>query len=100
MVGSGCYNCPVNPCGTITYRGSHCSIHRARLGLGDPKTHADDIRSMSDEELAMLFESILSARDHWWMDGLAEHGVDLELKEFPLLSQAIHLDWLRTSVEE
>ena len=55
---------------------------------------------MSDEELAALFESILSARDHWWLDGLAEKGVDIELREVPLLSQATHLDWLRTTMEE
>lgn len=101
MIGSGCHNCPVNPCGTIHYRGSACSLYRSRLGLGDPKTHGDDIRSMSDEELAALFESLLSERDHWWLDGLAAQGiVDIELREAPLLSQATHLDWLRTPMED
>lgn len=54
MNGSGCKNCPVNPCETTNYRGSTCAAQRAKLGLGDPKTNADQIRAMSDEELANL----------------------------------------------
>lgn len=52
MNGSGCKNCPVKPCETMNYRGSTCAAQRAKLGLGDPKTNADHIRAMSDEELA------------------------------------------------
>ena len=52
MNGSGCKNCPVKPCETMNYRGSTCAAQRAKLGLGDPKTNADRIRAMSDEELA------------------------------------------------
>ena len=50
-IGSGCKTCPVNPCETLTYRGSTCAAQRAKHGLGDPLTHADRIRAMSDEEL-------------------------------------------------
>lgn len=50
-IGSGCKTCPVNPCETLTYRGSTCAAQRAKHGLGDPLTHADQIRAMSDEEL-------------------------------------------------
>lgn len=49
--GGGCVGCPVNPCQTLTYRGSTCTAQRARFGLGDPLTNADWIRAMSDEEL-------------------------------------------------
>lgn len=52
MKGSGCKNCPVNPCETMNYRGSTCSAQRARFGLGDPATNADIMRSMTDKELA------------------------------------------------
>lgn len=52
MNGSGCKNCPVNPCHTLYYRGSYCCEQRAKHGLGDPMTNADRIRSMTDEELA------------------------------------------------
>jgi len=52
MNGSGCKNCPVNPCETTNYRGSTCAAQRAKFGLGDPQTNADRIRAMSDEELA------------------------------------------------
>lgn len=51
MNGSGCKNCPVQMCVTLTYRGSMCASQRAKLGLGDPATNADRIREMSDEEL-------------------------------------------------
>lgn len=54
MNGSGCRNCPVKPCETMNYRGSTCSAQRAKFGLGDPDTNADRIRSMTDEELAIL----------------------------------------------
>lgn len=52
MNGSGCKNCPVNHCETMNYRGSTCAAQRAKFGLGDPKTNADRIRAMTDEELA------------------------------------------------
>ena len=53
MRGSGCKTCPVQPCETMQYRGSTCAAQRANLGLGDPKTIADEIRSMGDEEMAI-----------------------------------------------
>lgn len=54
MNGSGCKNCPVNPCETMNYRGSACAAQRAKFGLGDPMTKADRIRAMTDEELANM----------------------------------------------
>jgi hypothetical protein len=54
MNGSGCKNCPVNPCETTNYRGSTCAAQRAKFGLGDPQTNADRIRAMPDGELAMI----------------------------------------------
>lgn len=54
--GSGCYNCPVKGC-TAAYRGSRCSNLRELAGVDtDPKTNADRIRAMSDEELAKWLE--------------------------------------------
>lgn len=52
MIGSGCKNCPVKPCYTLHYRGSYCAEQRAKHGLGGPRTNADKIRAMTDEELA------------------------------------------------
>ena len=52
MKGSGCNNCPVKGC-TAEYRGSRCAHLRELAGVDtDPKTNADRIRAMSDEELA------------------------------------------------
>lgn len=49
--GSGCYNCPVKGC-SAAYRGSWCAYLRGQAGVDtDPKTNADRIRAMSDEEL-------------------------------------------------
>ena len=52
MNGSGCKNCPVEKCETMRYRGSTCAAQRAKLGLGDPKTNYDRIRSMTPREFA------------------------------------------------
>jgi hypothetical protein len=52
MNGSGCKNCPVEKCETMRYRGSTCAAQRAKLGLGDPETNWDRIRSMTPRELA------------------------------------------------
>ena len=56
MNGSGCKNCPVNPCETINYRGSTCAAQRAKYGLGDPMSNAERIRSMTDEEFAKFID--------------------------------------------
>ena len=63
MNGSGCKNCPVKPCETMNYRGSACAAQRAKFGLGDPKTNADRIRAMTDDELAE-FISACGCPDH------------------------------------
>ncbi len=51
MSRSGCKTCPVVQCDTVTYCGSRCMALRAVHGLGDPKTNADAIREMTDEQL-------------------------------------------------
>ena len=58
--GSGCLKCPVNEFDCdAQYRGSRCAALRAKAGVDfDPKTNADRIRAMSDEELA---ETLCSA---------------------------------------
>ncbi len=51
--GSGCLKCPVNrfDC-DAQYRDSRCAALRAKAGADfDPKTNADRIRSMNDEDL-------------------------------------------------
>lgn len=57
MSRSGCKTCPVVQCDTVTYRGSRCKELRTVHGLGDPKTNADAIREMTDEQLceALLY---------------------------------------------
>lgn len=51
MSRSGCKTCPVVQCDTVTYRGSRCKELRTVHGLGDPKTNADALREMTDEQL-------------------------------------------------
>ena len=65
MNGSGCKNCPVKHCDTLTYRGSRCASLRDKFGLGDPKTNADHIRSMTDEELEEGIRAISLGSDPW-----------------------------------
>ena len=64
-IGSGCKTRPVNPCETLTYRGSTCAAQRAKHGLGDPLTHADRIRAMSDEELERFIRNIAIHFEPW-----------------------------------
>lgn len=75
-IGSGCKTCPVNPCETLTYRGSTCAAQRAKHGLGDPLTHADRIRAMSDEELAAWMAECNAYGEHadasQWLPWLQE----------------------------
>lgn len=54
--GSGCLKCPVDEFGCdAQYRGSRCAALRAKVGADfEPKTNADRIRAMSDEQLANL----------------------------------------------
>ncbi|MGN0998666.1 MAG: hypothetical protein ACI4PO_03865 [Faecousia sp.] len=61
MNGSGCKNCPVKNCITITYRGSTCAAQRAKLGLGDPKTMADWFRSLDDEKMVNAIWCLINA---------------------------------------
>ena len=79
MNGSGCKNCPVNPCHTLHYRGSYCAEQRAKYGLGDPQTNADKIRAMTDEELAM------------WMSECNAFGENAEASQW--------LPWLKQPAE-
>ena len=84
MNGSGCKNCPVNHCETMNYRGSTCAAQRAKFGLGDPKTNADRIRAMSDEELAWELMT-------WRLETDAKHqGVE---SNYPNTQKTI-LEWL------
>ena len=78
MNGSGCKNCPVKPCETMNYRGSACAAQRGKLGLGDPKTNADRIRAMTDEELAeyLVYHNPYSTEQNClkWLQQPAEGG--------------------------
>ena len=53
MLGSGCSTCPVKDC-DAQYRGSRCAAQRDTLGLGDPQTNIDKIRTMNERELIRL----------------------------------------------
>ena len=80
---SGCKNCPVKPCETL-YRGSICLSRRHKLGLGDPMTNADRIRSMSDEELAEFLSDLAddgNLRIREWLQQPAEENDHDERKE-------------------
>lgn len=86
MKGSGCNHCPVNQweC-DAQYRGSRCAELRAKAGIeSDPKTNADRIRNMSDEQMATellpmfeeLCESGVPSPDYmrWWLKQPAEEA--------------------------
>ncbi len=68
--GSGCLKCPVNEFDCdAQYRGARCAALRAKEGVDfDPKTNADRIRSMSDDELAEYLSFIAYERETPWSD--------------------------------
>ena len=84
MNGSGCENCPVNPCETMNYRGSTCAAQREKFGLGDPQTKADRIRAMSDEELA----DFITDKEKGWCTDIGRE-----------MYYQYNLEWLKQPVE-
>ena len=88
MAGSGCKNCPVKPCGTMNYRGSWCAAARAKFGLGDPKTNADRIREMTEEEMVDF------------LDGVSAAGCPCPARNCRSSCKECILDWLREPCEE
>lgn len=83
---SGCNDCPAFAKCTVTYRGSACKALRESYGVHtDPKSNADRIRGMSDEELATLLMCDSS-------DRCFKGDCDNCFRE--------ELDWLRQPAEE
>ena len=58
-------------------------------------TNADAIRQMSDEDLAILFTTIIAERDKMWMEKLKAVGVRADFIESPAMSIRAHLNYLR-----
>ena len=59
-------------------------------------TNADLIRSFSDEELALMFVTIVSETEHYYMDKLKEAGIDADLIEFFGASFQSQLEYLQS----
>lgn len=105
--GSGCKNCPVNPCTTMQYRGSTCSAQRARYGLGDPSTVGDKLRAMfaTDEGIADLFLALDVSRAEeftlHYCDGENNCiGEDGDITCNDEMRKACILRWLRKPAEK
>ena len=95
MNGSGCKNCPVNPCKTMNYRGSTCAAQRAKFGLGDPQTNADRIRAMSDEELSKIINAFTAYFEDCNRRLTDTDCHDCELYELCSLGEGKAIDWLK-----
>ena len=63
-------------------------------------TNGDFIRAMDDNALALLLEQICHVRDEYAIQKLADAGIPVELIEFPTVSIADHLKWLKQEVSE
>ena len=105
---SGCHACPVVKC-DATYRGSRCAAYRYKHGLGDPKTIADLIRSMSDEELTDAIHRVYSKLSDGSMNDFSnlfcdgENGcidADGNITCSPDMEKACVLRWLRSPAKE
>ena len=65
MNGSGCINCPVKDCQTMHYRGSTCAAQRAKYGLGDPLTNADQIHRWDIDNHAEFLHAVHLGFSPW-----------------------------------
>lgn len=95
----------MDPCLTLTYRGSTCAEQRAKHGLGDPLTNADRIRAMSDEEMTErifeLYNNDTEGLSNLFCDGKAGCIVgngDIECNDDRV--KACILRWLQQPAEE
>lgn len=89
--GSGCPACPAFDACTAPYRSSRCAVLRYKYSLGDPKTHFDEIKAMSVEEMAEYIDKHFT--EAMWCnsppDDCPPHGKCMTCL----------LDWLRSPVE-
>ena len=77
MNGSGCHACPAREqCNAQMYRGLACLAIRESVGLGDPRTNADRIRAMTDEELAEMISGIHYDWENPWRTQFARKFCD------------------------
>ena len=105
---SGCNTCPVVKC-DATYRGSRCAAYRDKHGLGDPKTIADQIRYMSDDELAEAFYNLVDNLQAGNLNDLSDLYCDGKNGSIdkdgnitcsPDMEKACVLRWLRSPAKE
>lgn len=102
----GCKKCPAfNKC-TVTYRGSACAALRGSYGIDtDPEilTNAEKIRSMSDDELAILLLKYEGTEKRPTAYGGHEHrfygpkGEACGTKSYALM---LWKDWLQEPADE
>lgn len=103
MKGSDCEKCPVSEWNCdAQYRGSRCAALRAKAGADfDPKTNADRLRSMSDEELAawICLPDCTAERYETCFTITTEKRFDVPYDRQTEPLQNV-LDWLRQPAEE
>lgn len=63
-------------------------------------TIADWVRGMTDFELAAFLTELISERDRFMSEKLADQGVPNSLIEIPAVSMARHLEYLQRPFEE
>ena len=82
---------------TCNYSGSECR----NFELYDPikKTNGDNVRAMTDEELAILLTDVAKKSAEKLCESLKTVDVDLRNCDFDILYKA-HLDWLKQAAEE
>ena len=91
------YKTPCDECERI--KGSNAPSKWEAAEHYKPDTNADRIRAMSDEELAVLFETIMHERDVIMIEKLNKQGIEASLVEAPELSMKNHLQWLQQPAE-
>ena len=70
-----------------------------KVSVPKPRTNADRIRSMSDEELAKLLTAVAQKSARKLCESLKTVEVDLSNCNFHILYEA-HLDWLKQEAKD
>ena len=93
------WRCPI--CRTFVDMKGGVHLHKEKPFM-PPKTHGDQVRTMTDEQLADLFVTLASRQRAAILESLREKGIidDVCVVEMPALAKVAHLKWLREPVED
>lgn len=74
-------------------------ITQGKKREGKTMTNGDWVRSLSDEDLAELFDTFFEEVMLSMLEKLSDKGISAEVISLPIVSRKKHLDFLRAEVQ-